>query len=1005
MDQKGKKIISTAIISLFIISMLATVPLALAQPTLTISPATVPPGTSVTYSGSGYTNLGEVRVYLDGVLVDTTYANETGAISDSFTVPDPKPAGWYTVRALDVSTGAFAQAGFVVEPEITLTPTSGPPGTSVTVSGKGFAASKGVNITWDGKLWGTTTTNIYGSFSVALVAPDGTVGVHTVKATDTDGNWGEETFTISTPVITLTPNTGSPGDTVTVSGTLFKLNSAIDITWDGAPWGTDTTDATGAFSVDLIVPDATQGAHTVMATDGAGNYDEEAFTVVPKITLTPASGSPGTSVTVTGKGFTGSSTVDITFDVISWATGVKTDATGSFSASGLIVPDSTYNGHTVMATDGAGNYDEEAFTVVPKITLTPASGSPGTSVTVTGKGFTGSSTVDITFDVISWATGVTTDATGSFSASGLIVPDSTYNGHTVTATDAAGKWDSETFTVGPIITLTPTSGPIGTSVTVTGKGFTGSSTVDITFDVISWATGVTTDATGSFSASGLIVPDSTYNGHTVTATDAAGKWDSETFTIPESSIVLDPTKGLVGSEVTVTGSGFKIGATVNIYFDGTLVASQTATGPTGAIDTTFKVPDVLTGEYTVTATDGINPATATFQVEGAGGTTNIIDMLNNIIGKLWSNADSLKNETKAIEAKLDLLVVDSNTNGVPDFIEMISAIEGKLDVIGPKIDSIKTAVETDIPATLSLIKAKTDTINWADINALTTAVADIEAKLDALPTFGDLVTKNWADLTGYIDSAKSDIIYAIGGAKSDILSAISGVQDKLDLLVVDSNTNGVPDFIEEIDAIKAKTDTINWADITTIKTEIGDISADSGRASWTTLGVALNDIKTEIEGIDTDISGLLTTAHFDNAIANLLTKSYFDSIFTANRLNNIDLIDDIYAKLNTITAGAQANSGSGITTFTASGSTTIYTGTKVGTVTVSISTSGIGYGESLRIRYYIDPANPGLYIQKTVVTNTNTAGWTDTAAAWKVVIDYTGSGTVNWAYSVIYPPS
>jgi|GEM_PF-3166444 len=113
------------------------------------------------------------------------------------------------------------------------------------------------------------------------------------------------------------------------------------------------------------------------------------------------------------------------------------------------------------------------------------------------------------------------------------------------------------------------------------------------------------------------------------------------------------------------------------------------------------------------------------------------------------------------------------------------------------------------------------------------------------------------------------------------------------------------------------------------------------------------------------------------------------------------LLYDIKDKLETFEAGAQATSGSGSTTT----DKIIYTGTKVGTVTVSLSTSGIGFGENVIIRYYIDPANPVLYIQKTVVTNTNTAGWTDTAAAWQVMIDITGTGTVNYAYSVIYPPS
>jgi hypothetical protein len=82
----------------------------------------------------------------------------------------------------------------------------------------------------------------------------------------------------------------------------------------------------------------------------------------------------------------------------------------------------------------------------------------------------------------------------------------------------------------------------------------------------------------------------------------------------------------------------------------------------------------------------------------------------------------------------------------------------------------------------------------------------------------------------------------------------------------------------------------------------------------------------------------------------------------------------------------------------------IYKGAKVGTVTVSIRTSGLSYGEAVYIRYYLDPANPTVYIEKMVIQNRDIGAWTDTAAAWKIEIAYIGTGAVYWAYSAIYPP-
>jgi hypothetical protein len=117
------------------------------------------------------------------------------------------------------------------------------------------------------------------------------------------------------------------------------------------------------------------------------------------------------------------------------------------------------------------------------------------------------------------------------------------------------------------------------------------------------------------------------------------------------------------------------------------------------------------------------------------------------------------------------------------------------------------------------------------------------------------------------------------------------------------------------------------------------------------------------------------------------------------------LLYDIRGRLEAITPGAQAASGSGATQFTSSRSVVIYSGEKVGTVTVSIKTSGVTYGERLVIRYYLDNTN---YIEKVITSSRDTTGWTDTAAAMKVELVYTwrsGTDTVYYAYSVIYPPS
>jgi len=296
---------------------------------------------------------------------------------------------------------------------------------------------------------------------------------------------------------------------------------------------------------------------------------------------------------------------------------------------------------------------------------------------------------------------------------------------------------------------------------------------------------------------------------------------------------------------------------------------------------------------------------------------------------------------------------------------------------------------------------------------------EVEAIENKLGTFAgtDTVASLLYDIKETVEGISLDltpVLNAISDAKSAILSAISNLDEKLGTF---AGTDTVASLLYEIK--------------NTIGSLLGQILD------------GLDALEGKLDNLSSAVSGLLTTAHFDevvsgiqgslaklgtfagtDTVASLLYEIKDATLSIEDSLVGMEVnVGQILAKLGTFAGTdtvasllyeirgmlanitpARASSGSGTITFTASGSTTIYTGTKVGTVTVSISTSGIGYGESVRIRYYIDPTKPTLYIQKTVTANANTAGWTDTAAAWKVEINYTGTGTVNWAYSVIYPP-
>jgi hypothetical protein len=196
---------------------------------------------------------------------------------------------------------------------------------------------------------------------------------------------------------------------------------------------------------------------------------------------------------------------------------------------------------------------------VPVVTsFDPTSGPVGTSVTVTGTGFTG--TTSVSFGAFA-ATSYTVDSDTQITA---VVP-SGFAHAPIKVTNPAGTGKSSTnFTVtsgsssAPTVTsFDPTSGPVGTSVTVTGTGFTGATSVR--FGNVQ-ATGYTVDSDTQITA---VVPGGFASAILkVTTPDGIGK-SATKFTVtsapPPSAPTItsfDPTSGPVGTSVTVTGTGF-----------------------------------------------------------------------------------------------------------------------------------------------------------------------------------------------------------------------------------------------------------------------------------------------------------------------------------------------------------------------------------------------------------------------------------------------------------------
>jgi len=420
---------------------------------------------------------------------------------------------------------------------------------------------------------------------------------------------------LALPAITLDPDKGPPGTPVTVSATGFSPSLYIEIAWEftGKDW--QLVDATGAFTSSFIVPNVDRGTYTVRAI----NYDtgfpvaSTTFTVtgLAEIEIDPEEGPVGTEVEISGEGFEDREDILIEYDgdeVDIEEGDDRTDTDGEFEGTIIIIPESTAGEHTITVTGDDSDIEAEAtFTVEPEITINPTSGASGIEVTVKGTGFGRKKDVTIYFND---GRMVEEEASreGSFTAT-FTVPPIAPGTYDIEAKDEDDNSDKAKFTTAGEISISPTSGNIGSTITVTGKGFGANSSVLITYDNIRVKTAAA-DASGNFSAT-FNVPPSTKGNHTITAS-AGPTTKSATFDVLTSG-GIDYTTGSVGSELTFSGNGFS--GQVIIKYNGEQIATTSADA-SGSFSATFSVPVSTKGSHTITASDTAgNTITQTFTME------------------------------------------------------------------------------------------------------------------------------------------------------------------------------------------------------------------------------------------------------------------------------------------------------------------------------------------------------------------------------------------------------
>jgi hypothetical protein len=606
-------------------------------PSISSDQADYAPGSSVTLTGANWQPGEVVHIVVNddqgqswSHTADVT-ADATGMLQDQFTLPSWFVAS-YSVTATGPVTGT-AVATFT-DASISIAPTSGAPGSTVTVTGQGFNNST-VTVEFDGSQVSTSPSVCTASsgnpqFSCTLVVPtNASPGAHTVTAV-VGSKSASAQFSVSGPAstnLTVSPSSGTYGATTNLTATLTSGGSpvsgkTVSFKLNGASVASAPTNVSGIATLQNV---SLAGIGTGNYAGGvqasfAGDSNFAASTSTAGLTITKAVlqvtagnatktyGTADPVLTWTYSGFVNGDTAAAT-TVTGAATCTLANGTGP--GAGTYTGAITCAAGTLSAanyTFAAGNAGTLTITKAPlTVTVddqTKTYGDTNPNLTAKYSGFVnGDTPTDLggTLTFATTAAAVTGVGTYPITASGLTSPNYQigYTDGTLTITRAplVVKADDQTKTYGdanPVLTGTVTGVKNGDAI-----GGSYSTGADKTSSVAGGPYVIVASATGSAADLANYAVTTTNGKLAVTPAALVVKADDQTKTYGDANPVLTGT-------VTGVKNGDAIGGS---YSTGADKTSSVAGGPyvivaqlnaTAAVLANYQSPAVTNGILTIT---------------------------------------------------------------------------------------------------------------------------------------------------------------------------------------------------------------------------------------------------------------------------------------------------------------------------------------------------------------------------------------------------------------------
>jgi hypothetical protein len=328
----------------------------------------------------------------------------------------------------------------------------------------------------------------------------------------------------------------------------------------------------------------------------------EIVTGYPAILISPASGDVGTSVTIRGYGWQDGEDVEIYVerDRVKTLRNVNADWHTHITINDI-------GSQEIRAKGDESGWSNYAWFLVngPDVEIDhPSAGRVGETIKVSGDNWPSNETVSLSFNYR--FIGSVSSGTGNWQKS-FVVPEVPAGKLPIEALSRTAS-AIDYFEIMPDLILVPESTGPGQPVMVRGTGFAGQSQIRIALDTGTFY--ASTNNNGTFTKE--IKAPAESGSFIVEARDGFGNVASSDLSIGGIINVAPPVLN-IGDTLTIRGSSFTAGRTVDIEIDSKHIESGTVDS-LGNFTVTMR-PVLMAGRHTVTASDAKVSASATFEVE------------------------------------------------------------------------------------------------------------------------------------------------------------------------------------------------------------------------------------------------------------------------------------------------------------------------------------------------------------------------------------------------------